>query len=181
MWPPKSKVVNLMLPIASSSEVGCQVGCRVASLSFFNMWSNVVLPALSRPRNKSLPCLFHSPSEDRISLTNNKYHLLVWPLIRKLLCIQVHRKLALIPWITYTSQISPTLYLVVFISLDVWARTGSSRSGQQFVYKFLIFKFSEGWSKEFTLGKTRGWSNHEYRTFKTWYTRRMSLWYMYTV
>jgi hypothetical protein len=45
----------------SSSEVGCKVGCNVAILSFFNMCKRVVLPALSKPRNNNLACLFHKP------------------------------------------------------------------------------------------------------------------------
>lgn len=62
-------MVNLILPITNSSEVGCQVGCKVANLSFFSMWSKVVLPALSRPKNNSLPCLFHKPRDAKTSLT----------------------------------------------------------------------------------------------------------------
>lgn len=35
----------------------------------FNMCSSVVLPALSRPRKRSLACLLRSPSEARTSQT----------------------------------------------------------------------------------------------------------------
>lgn len=35
----------------------------------FNICSNVVLPALSRPRKRSLACLLRSPSEARTSQT----------------------------------------------------------------------------------------------------------------
>lgn len=65
--PPRSNVVNLTLPMLSSSEVGCRVGWRTATLSFLSMCSNVVFPALSRPRKRSLAFLFVSPREARTS------------------------------------------------------------------------------------------------------------------
>jgi len=81
--------VNRQFPIASSSEVGCRVGCKTATLSFyfrktsqymydtfewlfkhtFNMCKSVVFPALSKPRNSNLACLFKSPREARTSQT----------------------------------------------------------------------------------------------------------------
>ena len=38
----------------------------------FNICSNVVFPALSRPRNRSFACLFKSPSDARVSQTVGK-------------------------------------------------------------------------------------------------------------
>lgn len=61
--------MNFTLPMASSSEVGCSVGCSTATRSFFSMCSSVVLPALSRPRNSSLACLFARPRFARTSQT----------------------------------------------------------------------------------------------------------------
>jgi hypothetical protein len=43
--------------------LGYSTGARLT----FNMCSSVVLPALSRPRNRSLACLLRRPSEARIS------------------------------------------------------------------------------------------------------------------
>lgn len=57
--------------MANSSEVGCNVGCKVANLSFFNICKRVVLPALSNPKNNNLACLFHNPNDDNISWTVN--------------------------------------------------------------------------------------------------------------
>lgn len=42
-------------------SLGCRVGTCCASLSSFSMCSSVVLPALSNPRNNSLPDFFHNP------------------------------------------------------------------------------------------------------------------------
>lgn len=43
--------------------LGCNVGTCCAMRSSFNIWSKVVLPALSNPRNKSFPLFFHSPKK----------------------------------------------------------------------------------------------------------------------
>ena len=47
--------------------LGCWVGCKIATRSFFSMCNSVVFPALSRPRNKILACLLRRPSEARTS------------------------------------------------------------------------------------------------------------------
>lgn len=90
-WPPRSKVVKVMPAIVSSSEagernkisffnrifnhiigfvyvcdsnsgsLGCKVGTCCPNLSSLSMCSNVVLPALSRPRNTNLPDFLYSP------------------------------------------------------------------------------------------------------------------------
>jgi hypothetical protein len=47
--------------------LGWRVGDRVASRSFLSMCRRVVLPALSRPRKRSLACLLRRPKEARTS------------------------------------------------------------------------------------------------------------------
>lgn len=41
--------------------LGCSVGTCWANLSSLSICNNVVLPALSKPRNNNLPDFFHRP------------------------------------------------------------------------------------------------------------------------
>jgi hypothetical protein len=66
----------LTFAIWSSSEVGWSVGLRTAMRSFLSMCRSVVLPALSRPRNKSLAFLFMRPSDDRTSKNQLTIHMM---------------------------------------------------------------------------------------------------------
>ena len=56
-----SSVSHLMLPSWTCSEVGCRVGTCCSMSPVTSLRSRVVLPALSRPRNSSLPDLLRSP------------------------------------------------------------------------------------------------------------------------
>lgn len=49
------------LQVPNQHILGCNVGCRVANLSFFSMCKSVVFPALSRPRNRILAFLLTRP------------------------------------------------------------------------------------------------------------------------
>ncbi len=66
----------LFLPIEPSTKVFPLSRCEqspcgaVNNRRTFNMCNSVVLPALSRPRNRSLACLFSRPREARASQTS---------------------------------------------------------------------------------------------------------------
>lgn len=84
-WPPKSNVVNFILPIESSSDavdqnksfhitkfwtkrgeniLGWRVGTCWAILSSLSMCKRVVFPALSSPRKSNFPDFFQRPVKD---------------------------------------------------------------------------------------------------------------------
>lgn len=70
-------IKHVLLVYHSSLNVillGCNVGTGCAKRSSLSICSNVVLPALSKPRNSSLPDFFHSPVKHT---TQNKI-LLTW-------------------------------------------------------------------------------------------------------
>ena len=53
-----------------SNSLACCVGLCWPIRSSFSMCNNVVFPALSSPRNTSLPDFFHSPESKKIATDN---------------------------------------------------------------------------------------------------------------
>lgn len=71
----------IMMVLCRHDVLGCMVGANCANFSLFSMWRSVVLPALSRPRNKILPDLPPRPSQFRKSQNQSNR-----PIVRVCVC-----------------------------------------------------------------------------------------------
>lgn len=60
--------VNILNFNGGNYLLGCKVGTCWANLSSLSMCNNVVLPALSKPRNNNLPDFFQRPVQILIEI-----------------------------------------------------------------------------------------------------------------